>query len=286
MGSRAILGLVGGGALALAILAGCSAVGRVVASVGTPARNSAETPAGFAPPRTVAVRLQPLLVPSRTVQAIVAPYSGSSIATLSVTPYVETATDGFQPISATTGDPTTEDAPDVLRVTQASPSLNLTLPVVFDNLQASRTYRFLARAFGAAGSMISLDASSSADLAVGYDDRPALGTLPVTLMDKVLSATVSVWLFGATSSYDHGLVLLRPLVGGAPQMAIAQATLWAPVHGTNVNFANLKPGSDYFIEFTAYPTAEASPTAGTATASVAITNDDAPAPVTLCIGCN
>ncbi|MNL75948.1 hypothetical protein D3C87_2018340 [compost metagenome] len=67
----------------------------------------------------------------------------------------------FQALSASTGSPTdSTDPTQQLRVSQASPSIDVTRPIVLDRLNANTTYRFYARAYDISGKLISSDANS------------------------------------------------------------------------------------------------------------------------------
>lgn len=58
--------------------------------------------------------------------------------------------------------------------------------IAFSNLKVNTTYRVRAYAYASAGTTqcISNDANSYVDIAVGTDDRPTVGAIPVTLINK------------------------------------------------------------------------------------------------------
>lgn len=67
----------------------------------------------------------------------------------------------------------------------------LTLPITLTRLAHSTTYRLRAKAYrslnGSGTELISLDAGSYVDVAVGADDRPVAAALPVVLVDRLFS---------------------------------------------------------------------------------------------------
>ncbi len=81
----------------------------------------------------------------------------------------------------------------------------LTTPIRFGKLFRNTTYRIRAYAYKAAGTasgdQISVDASSSVDVAVASDDRPSLTTLPVQLAGAAFSGEAST-----TVSVTNGVV--------------------------------------------------------------------------------
>jgi hypothetical protein len=103
------------------------------------------------------------------------------------------------------GSPATETAvndalgnPVVLEIPQA----NLSQPVNFTKLHASTTYRIKAKAYADAGKtqVISVDASSSVDVAVAQEDRPTLARIKVQLIAKAFDAQGSTGIDVASGS--------------------------------------------------------------------------------------
>lgn len=214
----------------------------------------------------------------RTLATIVPTYTAASIATLDVVPYVMTATATYQPLSATTGAPVSTESAGIVRATQASPAIDFTRPVVFGGLRHGTSYRFVARAYDAGGTLISADASSSAILVVALDDRPTLGSLPLKLVDRVFSATTSVTLSGTAGGkvYDHVLTELFTVAGTAVQ-AVSGATgsIPAPHAGYTLQYSNLKPYTTYRLVASAVQAT--GDIVATASVDIAVTDDDAPA---------
>ncbi|HEY9899839.1 MAG TPA: NHL repeat-containing protein [Pantanalinema sp.] len=230
------------------------------------------------------VVLQPSVTPARGLQAVINAYTASSINRLDVVPYVQTTPGTFWPLSASTGTATdSADPAAMLRVTQSSPSINVTKPIVLDNLQPNVTYRFYARAYDSQGTLISSnDSGSYAELAVGNEDRPTLGALPIKLVDRAFSGSTTVRLAatGATSRLNVVTTDVFTVVDGVDvELAGSAATTSAGLHPDTVTLSNLQANSTYRVKAEALD-ASASVLA-TASADVVVTNDDAPPPVTL-----
>lgn len=66
-------------------------------------------------------------------------------------------------------------------------------PITLTRLAQATTYRLRAKAYRSLGGtlteLISLDAGSYVDVAVGTDDRPVAAALPVVLVDRLFSGT-------------------------------------------------------------------------------------------------
>lgn len=127
-----------------------------------------------------------------SLQSLLLSNTIASIATLDIVPCVEVGAGVYSPMSATTGNPTELGALDVLKLTQASPSIDPNRPFVVRRLKPNTKYRVMARAYNVSNSLISLDASSYSDVSVLNDDAPILASVPVTLTNTPFAATTSV----------------------------------------------------------------------------------------------
>lgn len=233
-------------------------------------------------PRMASVRLFPRVEPGRTIQAVVTPNTSSSIASFSVAAFVETETDTYKPIKASTGLPGEAGDSGLLEASFPVEDYFGESGVEFKNLKPSKNYRFLARAFGSSGDQISDDASSTVDLAVADDDRPTLGTIPVYLLDTPFSATASVTLSVGSITYDRIDTEFFE-ISGSSESAVAGATasVESPASGSVYTFSNLKAKTTYRLKGAAK---SGSQTVATGSVDIAVSNDDQPASVTLSIG--
>lgn len=179
-------------------------------------------------------------------QTIVANNSLSSIATLSLTPYVETTANNYAPISSVTGVATAEGSLDSLCLTQTAPTIDPARPFVLRRMKPNCKYRIFARAYDASNILISKDSGSYVDVQVGTNDAPAITTIPLTLMDVPFSATTSI-----TVRVDGRCDYLKTslyLVAGNAQVGLAMSTRAEP----EVLFGNLQADTDYRVVAEAY----------------------------------
>lgn len=183
---------------------------------------------------------------SAKTQALVQTNTISSIATLDIIPYLETTPGVYAPVSAVTGGTTTVGAADMLKLTQASPSIDPGRPFIVRKLKANRNYRIYGRAYNSANVQISLDASSFVSVAVGQDDAPGMATVPVNLTDMPFSACSSVLLL-TEGRYDYLKGTLYLNSGNVP-VAVATTTRSNPEFA----FSNLQGNTSYRLVTEAY----------------------------------
>jgi sugar lactone lactonase YvrE len=224
----------------------------------------------------------------RTAQAIVKPYTVASIDRLDVVPYVQVSQGVFRALEAATGTATdSADPAKILRVTQASPSIDLARTIAIDRLKGDTTYRFYARAYDGSGSLISSDdASSSVTLAVARDDRPAFGTLPIKLLDRTFAATIAVALTatGSAAALSAIALDLYSVTGGVETLATSSvAALSGGAPPATASFGNLDPVTLYRVKATARD--GGSTVLATGSVDVQVGYDTAPAlvPLTLTV---
>lgn len=179
-------------------------------------------------------------------QSVVLPNTIATIATMEVVPYLQTSPGVFSPISAITGNPVDIVDPSVLKLNQASPTIDPDRPFVLRKLKPNFTYRVFGRAYNSANTLISRDSSSYADVVLSNNDAPTLATVPVNLVDTPFSATTSVSL-NVDGRYDYLKTTLY-LVSNNSQVAVGQTTLSNPT----INFANLQANTSYKIVSEAY----------------------------------
>lgn len=208
----------------------------------------------------------------RASQAILNPNTISSIATLDIVPYVEVTAGSYSPISSLTGNVTTVGAADMLKLSQASPSIDPNRPFIIKKLKPNKNYRVWARAYNSSNALISQDSTSYVDVAVGNNDAPAMAQLPVNLADIPFGASILVDI-NHDGRYDN-LKSTLYLVAGGGQLAIAQTTRSYP----QLSFGNLQGNTSYRLVAEAYKL-------GSMMASnsldINITNDTSPATGTL-----
>lgn len=113
------------------------------------------------------------------------------IATLDIIPYIQ-GTDGtFSPISSITGLPVEPGAPELLKLTQASPSITADKPFVFRRFKFGKKYRIYGKAYDASNNLISQDTSSYIELNTNWEERPSTTNLPIYIMTSAPAATMS-----------------------------------------------------------------------------------------------
>jgi len=176
--------------------------------------------------------IQVRLAPSdRRVQAVVNARTAADIARLDIVPYLQTPS-GFQPISVTTGLPTTPDDPNLLKVSQVSPSIRFDRPVTLTRLHPNSAYRVVAQAYDAQGTLISTaDSSSYAQVTVTNDDRPAVPTmLSLRLVTPFNGRTTVTLAASGSAPFDSVLAQLFAVSSGSelsatPLLSVSSASL-------------------------------------------------------------
>lgn len=144
-------------------------------------------------PGTLVLKPQ-VIVGELGTQAVVAPYTQASIASLVLKIYTF---DGLE---------------HDLGLQRTLLNAQLDNPIVFSNLKPNTTYRIKAYAYASGSLLISTeDVNSYTDIVIASDDRPTVGTLKVKLVDRAFNGQ-------ATSS-----LVVNP--GGYVQVAPEQADL-------------------------------------------------------------
>ncbi|MBO9541238.1 NHL repeat-containing protein [bacterium] len=210
----------------------------------------------------------PSLFAGSRVQAVVAPKTAADIHRLDLILEIQTAPEEFAPISALTGQPTTLSDPNALTKTLTAP-IDFNRATLLGNLRPQTTYRVLARAYDAAGNLISTDDERcAATVAVGNNDQSAIAArLPVKLVDTVFAgrASVTINLLGPASA---SLILTDLTAPRASYPSLTQASA-----SRVVTVSNLRPTTNYQLLATSYD-ASGQPLS-TASATLAVANDDA-----------
>ena len=232
------------------------------------------TPGG----RSVTVHLAPALQAGRLVQATIPVYGPADIATLDVVPLRRDADGQYFPLSPVDGATVSLETADKVMLSIAGSRLD-TGELVFRNLQPDARYRFQARAIDDSSQAISVDAGSSLDLELGYDDRPVMARIPVQLKNRPFSGSGQILLrqVSPIKNYDTVRVGLYDLNGLAVTGATASFTSCAG----KIRLTQLPPFSRYLAM------AEALDASGsilsTATASLEVTDDDMVPDLTLAV---
>lgn len=206
-----------------------------------------------------------------TNQAILNPNTVASIATLDIVPYLETTPGTYWPINSLTGAPTVDTDPNRLKLSQAGP-IDPSRPFVFRNLKNNSNYRMLGQAYNSSGSKISLDASSSVDLAVTNDDRPIMANLPVLLTNTPFAASTTVTL-NTEGRFDYLKAYLYLQSGGSALMNLQTVR-----EDAEISFTNLQGNTTYRVVAEAYKLGQMM---ASSSIDLPITNDTAPAPSNL-----
>lgn len=179
-------------------------------------------------------------------QSVVAPYNLSSIATLDIIPCIEVTPGSFSPISSITGSAVDPSSPDVLKLTQASPSIDPYRPFILKKLKPNQKYRILGKAYKSDNGQISADTTSYVDVVLTNNDAPTMAQLPIQLIDTQFGANAVVSL-QTTGRFDY-LKSTLFLVTGGTQVAVSQTTN----PNANLNFGNLQAYTNYRVVVEAY----------------------------------
>lgn len=198
-------------------------------------------------PKTIGRELELSVYPqiAPKTQAILNPNTLSSIATLDIIPYIYDS-GAYKPISSVTGNPTTPGAVDMLKLTQASPTIDPSRPFVIRHLKPNKDYRVRAQAYSQANALISEDSTSYVDVSVGNNDAPPAANLPVKLLSTPFAASTSIQI-NTEGRYDC-LKSTLYLVAGGSQVALTQTTRSNP----EMIFNNLQGATDYRLLVEAY----------------------------------
>ncbi|GEM_PF-3048245 len=223
--------------------------------------------------------------PERSIQKIVDVLGFTDIATMDVVPFLRTSDTLYEPISSTTGLPTTLSDPEVLKVTQDQDSIDFTRTIVFGNLRPNAYYRFEIHAYRQDGSLISDPASSSIVLQMAHDDRPVLGSLKLALINTPFSATSSITLIQGDSAlnYDHVLFEIEKVTGN-PEVITPISTQSLTDFNGVLNLSNLSPYTRYRGRATAFASPVETDPIAVATCDIVVTNDDQPATASVILG--
>lgn len=193
--------------------------------------------------REIELTIYPKIAPK--TQAILNPNTLSSIATLDIIPYVFDSGE-YKPISSVTGNPTIPGAVDLLKLTQASPTIDPNRPFVIRHLKPNKDYRVRAQAYNQSNALISENSTSYVDVSVGNNDTPPMANLPVNLINTTFAANTSV-LIDTDGRYEFLKATLYLVAGGAP-VAIAQTHHLYPTF----SYSNLQGATDYRLLIEAY----------------------------------
>lgn len=206
-------------------------------------------------------------------QAILNPNTLASIATLDIVPYIETTPNTYWPINSTTGNPTIDTDPNRLKLSQTGP-IDPSRPFVLRNLKNNAKYRVLGQAYNSGGSKISLDASSSVDLTLTNDDRPAMANLPVALTNTPFAASTSV-IIKSEGRFDYLKAYLYLQSGGASLMSLQTVR-----EDAVLGFSNLQGNTNYRVVAEAYKLGQMM---ASNSVDLVISNDTAPSTTDLAL---
>lgn len=179
-------------------------------------------------------------------QALVPINDISSIATLSIEPCVQVASGSYLPVSSVTGDSTTIEDPNRLRLSQASPYIDSSRPFVIRNLKPNKNYRIYGRAYNQANALISTDETAYVDVAVESNDAPQVATLCVALQNVLFGATTSVTV-NTSGRFDYLKARVFKVSTGAEVMS-AQTTRTA----SEIAINHLQANTNYSLWVEAY----------------------------------
>lgn len=183
------------------------------------------------------IAIYPKFVPSS--QALVPLNDLQAIATLDIIPFIRGTGETYTPISAITGNSTTLEAADVLKLSQASPTIDPNRPFILRKLKPNQRYRVYAKAYNVGNALISQDSNSYVEFDVANNDSPQMASLPVKLLNVPFGATAAV-VINTEGRYDY-LKSTLYLVSGNSQVAVAQTVRNYPT----LQFTNLQGNTNY-----------------------------------------
>ena len=225
---------------------------------------------------SASLMLVPRVVEHPAIQAVVAQPTAASIARLDMIPMVETSPGVFQPFKAD-GSPTALGDAQALVVSQSVPSLKLDRGITLTGLARNTKYRVLARAYDAQGKLISMDASSTVNVTVGVDDAPTSTAIPVQLADAPFAAKTTVMLMNGTSPNYASVVTTLVTVSGSTETLVpgSMQTLTKAQMPMMLALDGLMANTTYRLNASLRDAGNVE--VATASAEIAVTNDDAPA---------
>lgn len=220
--------------------------------------------------------LVPRIAEGRLAQALVNRPTAASIHRLVVIPMVETSPGQYQPFTAD-GTPTALGDAQAVSLSRSMPDLRLSKGIHLMGLAPDTRYRILARAYDAQDRLLSTDGGSTVDVAVTQDDAPTSTAIPVVLADVPFAARTTVTLTnGTTADYESvetSLVTVAdgietPVSGTTQTLTKAQMPMILTLDGLLADTtyrlkASLRDGSNTEV--------------ATTSATIVVTNDDAPA---------
>lgn len=209
---------------------------------------------------------------ARVAQTLVNPNTLSSVATLDIVPYVEVSSGSYSPISSLTGNPTVLGAADMLKLSQASPTIDPNRPFVIRKLKPNQNYRIWARAYNLSNGLISQDTTSYVDVQVGSNDAPSMANLPVNLVDVAFGASAVVAVQN-DGRYDY---LKATLSLANTPLAVVQTSRNLP----QLAFQNLQGNTNYSLLLEAY---KLGAVLASTSQAIAIANETAPATISVAL---
>lgn len=132
--------------------------------------------------------VRPALFRGIGLQAHVNEVDASDIARLEIIPYWHPENGEPRPLSLASGEPTTGDDPQIVRLMLSGTDLAAPRAIALTGLRRRQRYRLVAHAYSDAEERISDPQQSTIQVSVGDDDRPSLPTLlPVKLLPTPFS---------------------------------------------------------------------------------------------------
>lgn len=213
-------------------------------------------------------------------QAVVTRPTAANIHRLVVIPMVETSQGQYQPFTAN-GTPTALGDAQAVSFSRTSPNLNVSKTLQLTGLAPNTKYRILARAYDAHEKLLSKDAESTVDVTVTNDDDLTSAVIPVKLADVPFAAKTAISLVNGPkpdyASVETSLVTVSggtetPVPGTTQTLTKAQMPMVLTLDGLRADTtyrlnASLRDGTSAEV--------------ATASAEIAVSNDDAPTGKTL-----
>jgi hypothetical protein len=207
------------------------------------------------------VFIKPTVASEQGLQAVVKEYQASDIHRVEIIPYLSPESGPPLPLSKLTGEPTTAEDPEILKISLSGAELNEGRSVALSGLRRRQTYRIIAHAYSAGGVQISNPWWSSVDVQVGDDDRPAMATvLPIGLLPTAFSGTMplELTLSDPASRVDHLALTIHEVMGDMTFGVAAPLVVSRQDLPGAITLLHLKARTSYKLEVTARP---ADPTA-------------------------
>jgi hypothetical protein len=221
--------------------------------------------------------IKPTVASEQGLQAVVKEYQASDIHRVEIIPYMCPESGPPLPLSKLTGEPTTADDPEIIKIALSSTELNEGRSVALSGLRRHQTYRLIAHAYTVGGQEISNPWGSSVDVQVSDDDRPKMATvLPIGLLPKTFSGTMplELALSDPAARVDHLVLTIREVMSDMTYTVAAPLVISRQDLPGVITLLHLKARTSYQLEVKARPSDPMAPVLGVETLTWRMEDDD------------